>query len=869
MQKYFLIPHKFFHFIRFIIFSSIILSLFFILNNPNAYSAEVMLVWDPNPEPDISGYKIYYSYLSEGDAHGLIFGVDVGNQTLCPLFDVIDEEKHGWYSLAVTAYDIYGNESAFSEQVYYFVSGEGMDTDNDGIADQEDNCPTVYNPGQEDSDGYGLGDACDSGDTIIIEAEQMSYHGNGTKVGDYWLLWGNGIMSEDVDFSSTNIYRFEITAKGELAADKGPEMEFLIDGEVIDTVWVNNTNPETFIFEAYLSEGIHEFAIGYHNDFYDASAGADRNLYVDKTTISMYTSGSSASPSNPSDGPSGSWNTVIEAEQMSYHGNGSQVGDYWLLWGNGIMSEDVDFSSTNIYRFEITAKGELAADKGPEMEFLIDGEVIDTVWVNNTNPETFIFEAYLSEGIHEFAIGYHNDFYDASAGADRNLYVDKTTISMYTSGSSASPSNPSDGPSGSWNTVIEAEQMSYHANGSQVGDYWLLWGNGTMSEDIDFSGTDIYRFEITAKGSLADDMGPEMRFMIDGQVIDTVFVNSTEPETFVFEASISEGSHEFAIGYYNDLYDPSAGVDRNLYVDKTTISQNSSGSSASPSNPSGGSSGGGGSGLKPKPELSIPSLLDMSTVFDVRTFTITTSYGTLQWEIGEVVYEAGSGWITSIEPKSGEVTVSSDSNIVKVSVSREGLSPGRYTAVIPVSSNGGDGSVTISMDIVAPPPECEIDADCEDGIFCNGQESCVGGGCVDGPAPCSPEKICQEELEQCWDVVMISANTTRQPNKEEIELKRPIAREKRSRWLTLQCAEDHHFDSTESLIWVEGASTDFSGVEVDQEKSAFKVWRFIFIPLWIEEWATTGRWTVQIETEILEADNPFKEIIEAGFYIVE
>ena len=36
-----------------------------------------------------------------------------------------------------------------------------LDFDDDGVFDDEDNCPAVYNPSQTDSDGDGSGDACD------------------------------------------------------------------------------------------------------------------------------------------------------------------------------------------------------------------------------------------------------------------------------------------------------------------------------------------------------------------------------------------------------------------------------------------------------------------------------------------------------------------------------------------------------------------------------------------------------------------------------------------------------------------------------------------------------------------------------------
>lgn len=48
------------------------------------------------------------------------------------------------------------------------------DDDNDGVLDDEDNCPAVENPGQEDTNGSGRGDACDpddDNDTVVDDED--------------------------------------------------------------------------------------------------------------------------------------------------------------------------------------------------------------------------------------------------------------------------------------------------------------------------------------------------------------------------------------------------------------------------------------------------------------------------------------------------------------------------------------------------------------------------------------------------------------------------------------------------------------------------------------------------------------------------
>tara|TARA_Y100000994_G_scaffold249358_1_gene260575 strand:+ start:26198 stop:30388 length:4191 start_codon:yes stop_codon:yes gene_type:complete len=48
---------------------------------------------------------------------------------------------------------------------YYDCDGNCLiDTDDDGICDEIDNCPGVYNPNQEDIDNNGIGDSCDGSD---------------------------------------------------------------------------------------------------------------------------------------------------------------------------------------------------------------------------------------------------------------------------------------------------------------------------------------------------------------------------------------------------------------------------------------------------------------------------------------------------------------------------------------------------------------------------------------------------------------------------------------------------------------------------------------------------------------------------------
>ncbi len=238
-------------FIKNIIFACLVL-IPLLFSAKMSYGAYISLKWTANSEADLDGYNIYYG-TSSGNYGGPLDVGDVIEYQLAGLTEGIT------YYIALTAYDSYDNESNRSNQVV-------------GVAKLQTNSSTTTTPAT-------IG--------TVIEAEEMSYHANGAQQGEFWNLWANGVMSEQFNFSYADVYRFVIIAKGSLAYGVGPEMGLIIDGVIKRTVFVNSETPAVYVFNVALTRGIHEFAIGFYNDYHDASSGIDRNLYVDKTIITL------------------------------------------------------------------------------------------------------------------------------------------------------------------------------------------------------------------------------------------------------------------------------------------------------------------------------------------------------------------------------------------------------------------------------------------------------------------------------------------------------------------------------------------------------------------------------------------------------
>ncbi len=75
-------------------------------------SVSVRVAWDPNPESNIQGYRIYYGR----SAGGVTNVLDVGNQTTGAITNLAYSTPHFFY---VTAYNTFGLESDPSEVLTY------------------------------------------------------------------------------------------------------------------------------------------------------------------------------------------------------------------------------------------------------------------------------------------------------------------------------------------------------------------------------------------------------------------------------------------------------------------------------------------------------------------------------------------------------------------------------------------------------------------------------------------------------------------------------------------------------------------------------------------------------------------------------
>ena len=124
---------------------------------------------------------------------------------------------------------------------------------------------------------------CNPPFSVILEAENMPTKTTGGTVTGGWNIWANGYVENTVQFPVTGIYKFDIIARGSIAANVWPNMELRIDQSTKASFTVNANGWATYTANINVTSGSRKVAIAFTNDF--KTSTEDRNLYVDKVTI--------------------------------------------------------------------------------------------------------------------------------------------------------------------------------------------------------------------------------------------------------------------------------------------------------------------------------------------------------------------------------------------------------------------------------------------------------------------------------------------------------------------------------------------------------------------------------------------------------
>ncbi|MDP6635334.1 MAG: endo-1,4-beta-xylanase [Phycisphaerae bacterium] len=117
--------------------------------------------------------------------------------------------------------------------------------------------------------------------------------------------------------------------------------------------------------------------------------------------------------------------------------------------------------------------------------------------------------------------------------------------------------------------TIDATKAQIRTVGGENNGVWNLWSGGEVGDYLDFAGGGEYKIAVTAYGSPAGGVWPQMSLRLNGATIDNTRVASAKPRVYVFTVKLHKGSARVAVTFDNDAVIEKE--DRNLYLAKIEI----------------------------------------------------------------------------------------------------------------------------------------------------------------------------------------------------------------------------------------------------------------------------------------------------------
>jgi len=327
-----------------------------------------------------------------------------------------------------------------------------------------------------------------------------------------------------------------VRARGSLAANVGPMMHVLVDGVVVGSTEVRNTDFADFSFATAPLQPGSQVDVAFTNDA--VINGEDRNLYLAYAISgSTYAVPTLAGAVYDRGAGAAAFDGV---DTLPGQGNLSNNGALRLSWPAPNITD----------RLTVRASATLAGNIGPVLQLRVDGVAVSSVEVSATTPTDYLMPVPPLKPGSQVDLVFSNG--GSVAGVDRQL-----AVAYLLAGSTFVLPGSADVryDRGVGNAAFDGVDL-VPGQGTLVasGALRLRWPAPNVTDTL----------TVRASASLAANVGALMQLRVNGVILGTVEVRSTTGADYVFAAPSLAAGSKVDIAYLNN--DTIGGQDRNLFV---------------------------------------------------------------------------------------------------------------------------------------------------------------------------------------------------------------------------------------------------------------------------------------------------------------